>query len=88
LGVVLPAEGGAAEGGGQQGPDPQGTAGRGEVADQRGLPGHAPVWSRQLRRQNVISKPDDKSPTGVSTVQDFFVGKTAKDYAFDKPCFL
>jgi ABC-type branched-subunit amino acid transport system substrate-binding protein len=39
-------------------------------------------------RQNVISKPDDKSPTGVSTVKDFFVGKTAKDYTFDKPCFL
>ena len=39
-------------------------------------------------RQNVISKPDDASPTGVSTVKDFFVGKTAEGYAFEKPCFL
>jgi ABC-type branched-subunit amino acid transport system substrate-binding protein len=38
-------------------------------------------------RQSVIAKPDDSSPTGVTTVQDFFVGDTAKGYTLDKPCF-
>ncbi|WP_436497223.1 ABC transporter substrate-binding protein [Actinokineospora sp. HUAS TT18] len=38
-------------------------------------------------RETMIAKPDDASPTGVSTVKSFFVGPTAKDYKFDKPCF-
>jgi ABC-type branched-subunit amino acid transport system substrate-binding protein len=38
-------------------------------------------------RESVIAKPDDASPTGVTTTKDFFVGKTAKDYTFDGPCF-
>ncbi|MBC6445732.1 ABC transporter substrate-binding protein [Actinokineospora xionganensis] len=38
-------------------------------------------------RETMIAKPDESSPTGVSTVKTFFVGPTAKDYKFDKPCF-
>jgi len=38
-------------------------------------------------RANVIAKPDDASPTGVITTKEFFVGKTAKDYTLDGPCF-
>jgi ABC-type branched-subunit amino acid transport system substrate-binding protein len=38
-------------------------------------------------RQSIIAKPDETSPTGVSTVRDFYVGKTAKDYKLDGPCF-
>ncbi|HEY0639528.1 MAG TPA: ABC transporter substrate-binding protein [Pseudonocardiaceae bacterium] len=39
-------------------------------------------------RQSVISKPDEASVTGVSTVESFFVGETAKDYDFTKACYL
>ena len=38
-------------------------------------------------RASVIAKPDASSPTGVVTTKDFFVGKTAKDYTLDGPCF-
>jgi ABC-type branched-subunit amino acid transport system substrate-binding protein len=38
-------------------------------------------------RESVIAKPDDSSPTGVVTTKEFYVGKTAKDYTFDGPCF-
>jgi ABC-type branched-subunit amino acid transport system substrate-binding protein len=38
-------------------------------------------------RQSLINKPDPAAPTGVSLVKDFFVGDTAKDYNFTKPCF-
>jgi ABC-type branched-subunit amino acid transport system substrate-binding protein len=38
-------------------------------------------------RQSLISKVDESSPTGVSTVQEFFVGKTAEEYTFEGPCF-
>ena len=37
-------------------------------------------------RQSVISKPDPAAPTGVTLLKDFFVGDTAKDYNFTKPC--
>jgi ABC-type branched-subunit amino acid transport system substrate-binding protein len=38
-------------------------------------------------RQSVIAKPDDASPTGVTTVEHFFTGPTAKDYKFTKACY-
>jgi ABC-type branched-subunit amino acid transport system substrate-binding protein len=38
-------------------------------------------------RQSVIYKPDDSAPTGVTLVEDFFSGPTAKDFKFDKPCY-
>lgn len=38
-------------------------------------------------REAVISKPDDASPTGVSTVESFFTGPTAKDFEFTKACY-
>ncbi|MFI9814625.1 ABC transporter substrate-binding protein [Saccharothrix variisporea] len=38
-------------------------------------------------RQSLIYKPDDAAPTGVTLVEDFFVGSTAKDYKFEKPCY-
>jgi len=43
--------------------------------------------NKAVVRESIIAKPDDKSPTGVSTVKDFYVGKTAKDYKLDGPCF-
>lgn len=39
-------------------------------------------------RQSVISKPDESAPSGVVTIEDFFVGDTAKDYEFTKACYL
>jgi ABC-type branched-subunit amino acid transport system substrate-binding protein len=38
-------------------------------------------------RQSLISRVDPDAPTGVSVVQDFFVGPTAEGYQFDGPCF-
>jgi ABC-type branched-subunit amino acid transport system substrate-binding protein len=38
-------------------------------------------------RQSLINKPDPAAPTGVSPLKDYFVGDTAKDYEFTKPCF-
>jgi ABC-type branched-subunit amino acid transport system substrate-binding protein len=38
-------------------------------------------------RQTLINKVDDKAPTGVRTVKDFFAGPTATSYTFDGPCF-
>ncbi|GGN22076.1 branched-chain amino acid ABC transporter substrate-binding protein [Lentzea pudingi] len=38
-------------------------------------------------RQNTLYKPDDAAPTGVTLVEDFFTGSTAKDFKFDKPCY-
>lgn len=37
-------------------------------------------------RQSLITKPDEAAPLGSSVVKDFFVGPTAKDYAFTEPC--
>jgi ABC-type branched-subunit amino acid transport system substrate-binding protein len=38
-------------------------------------------------RQSLINKPDPAGPTGLALVKEFFVGDTAKDYNFTKPCF-
>jgi ABC-type branched-subunit amino acid transport system substrate-binding protein len=38
-------------------------------------------------RKSVISKPDPAAPTGVTLVKEFFVGDTARDFEFTKPCF-
>jgi ABC-type branched-subunit amino acid transport system substrate-binding protein len=38
-------------------------------------------------RQSQIAKPDDAAPSGVTVIQPFFTGPTAKDYKFDKPCY-
>ncbi|NJP89189.1 ABC transporter substrate-binding protein [Nonomuraea sp. FMUSA5-5] len=38
-------------------------------------------------RQTLINKVDEKAPTGVTTVKDFFTGPTAKAHTFDGPCF-
>ncbi|MBB6349111.1 ABC transporter substrate-binding protein [Nonomuraea muscovyensis] len=38
-------------------------------------------------RQTLVNKLDDKAPTGVTTVKDFFVGPTAQGHTFDGPCY-
>jgi ABC-type branched-subunit amino acid transport system substrate-binding protein len=38
-------------------------------------------------RQSQVAKPDAKADTGVTTIQEFFTGPTAKDYKFEKPCY-
>jgi hypothetical protein len=38
-------------------------------------------------RQSVINKPDEAAPSGVSVVEPFFTGPTAKDFKFEKPCY-
>ena len=38
-------------------------------------------------RQSLISKPDPAAPSGVTVIEPFFTGPTAKDYSFDKPCY-
>jgi ABC-type branched-subunit amino acid transport system substrate-binding protein len=38
-------------------------------------------------RQTLINKVDDKAPTGVTIVKDFFTGPTVQSYTFDGPCF-
>ncbi|GLY53242.1 ABC transporter substrate-binding protein [Lentzea sp. NBRC 102530] len=40
-----------------------------------------------LFRQSTLYQPDDASPTGVTLVEDFFTGSTAKDFKFEKPCY-
>ena len=37
-------------------------------------------------RQAVISRPDAAAPSGVTIVEDFFVGPTAEGYEFTEPC--
>ena len=37
-------------------------------------------------RGAVISRPDAKAPSGVTLVEDFFVGPTAEGYEFSEPC--
>jgi ABC-type branched-subunit amino acid transport system substrate-binding protein len=39
-------------------------------------------------RQSVMSKPDSAASSGVVTIEDFFVGDTAKDFEFTKACYL
>jgi ABC-type branched-subunit amino acid transport system substrate-binding protein len=38
-------------------------------------------------RQSQIAKPDAKADSGVTTIEPFFTGPTAKDYKFNKPCY-
>ncbi|WP_157245864.1 ABC transporter substrate-binding protein [Nonomuraea typhae] len=38
-------------------------------------------------RQTLVNKLDDASPTGVTTVKDFFTGPTAQGFTLDGPCF-
>ncbi|MEJ7795484.1 MAG: ABC transporter substrate-binding protein [Nocardioides sp.] len=38
-------------------------------------------------RQSLISEVDPEAPTGVTIMQDFFVGPTAESYEFDGACF-
>jgi ABC-type branched-subunit amino acid transport system substrate-binding protein len=37
-------------------------------------------------REIVVNKPDKKAPSGVTTIQDFFVGPTAEGFEFSEPC--
>jgi ABC-type branched-subunit amino acid transport system substrate-binding protein len=37
-------------------------------------------------RSHVIVKPDPDSPTGISTIGDFFTGPTAEAFEFSEPC--
>ena len=38
-------------------------------------------------RQSEVNKPDEAAPSGVSVVEPFFTGPTAKDFKFEKPCY-
>jgi ABC-type branched-subunit amino acid transport system substrate-binding protein len=38
-------------------------------------------------RQSQIGKPDDAAPSGITVIEPFFTGPTAKGYTFDKPCY-
>jgi ABC-type branched-subunit amino acid transport system substrate-binding protein len=38
-------------------------------------------------RQSRIAKPDKSAPSGVTEIEPFFVGPTAKDYKLEKPCY-
>lgn len=38
-------------------------------------------------RQSQIAKPDEKADSGVTVVEPFFTGPTAKDFKFEKPCY-
>jgi ABC-type branched-subunit amino acid transport system substrate-binding protein len=37
-------------------------------------------------RESLIAKPDDAAPLGASVLKDFFVGPTAQNFQFTKPC--
>ncbi|MDT5280389.1 MAG: hypothetical protein QOJ20_1584, partial [Mycobacterium sp.] len=38
-------------------------------------------------RQSRMAKPDDGAPSGVSEIEPFFTGPTAKDYKLEKRCY-
>ena len=38
-------------------------------------------------RQSEVHKPDEAAPSGVSELEPFFTGPTAKDFVFEKPCY-
>jgi hypothetical protein len=38
-------------------------------------------------RQSRIAKPDSSAPSGVTEIEPFFTGPTAKDYKLEKPCY-
>jgi ABC-type branched-subunit amino acid transport system substrate-binding protein len=52
-----------------------------------GAGNYAAEPNESVVRQSIINKPDPAAPTGVTLLKDFFVGDTAKDYDFTKPCF-
>jgi ABC-type branched-subunit amino acid transport system substrate-binding protein len=43
--------------------------------------------SERVFRQSQIAKPDDTADSGVTVIKELFTGPTAKDFAFDKPCY-
>ncbi|WP_319456551.1 MULTISPECIES: ABC transporter substrate-binding protein [unclassified Mycobacterium] len=38
-------------------------------------------------RRSEIHKPDEAAPSGVSELEPYFTGPTAKDFVFEKPCY-
>jgi hypothetical protein len=38
-------------------------------------------------RQSEIHKPDEAALSGISVLEPFFTGPTAKDFTFEKPCY-
>ena len=38
-------------------------------------------------RQSEVNKPDNAAQSGVTEIEPFFTGPTAKDYKFEKPCY-
>ena len=38
-------------------------------------------------RQSRMAKPDDAAPSGISEIEPFFTGPTAKDFKLEKPCY-
>jgi len=38
-------------------------------------------------RQSEVHKPDEAAPSGVSELEPFFTGPTAKDFKLEKPCY-
>jgi hypothetical protein len=38
-------------------------------------------------RQSEIHRPDEAALSGVSVLEPFFTGPTAKDFTFEKPCY-
>ncbi|MFI5510209.1 ABC transporter substrate-binding protein [Mycobacterium sp. NPDC051804] len=38
-------------------------------------------------RQSEIQRPDEAAPSGISQLEPFFTGPTAKDYNLEKPCY-
>jgi hypothetical protein len=38
-------------------------------------------------RQSRMAKPDNAAPSGVTEIEQFFTGPTAKDYKLEKPCY-
>jgi ABC-type branched-subunit amino acid transport system substrate-binding protein len=42
---------------------------------------------KSVVRQSQVGKPDDAAPSGITVIEPFFTGPTAKDYKFEKPCY-
>jgi ABC-type branched-subunit amino acid transport system substrate-binding protein len=43
--------------------------------------------NERVFRQSEIHKPDEAAPSGVSELEPFFTGPTAKDFKLEKPCY-
>jgi hypothetical protein len=69
--------------------------GGGEFTDVGGLRRHAPAGAGNYSgtpneivvRQSRIAKPDNSAPSGVTEIEPFFVGPTAKEFKLEKPCY-